>query len=333
MGKSPFDQKSGLFSIQKAGNIQSIARTFSRNTVTSEEYFGSPIRELFAAARAVIGVASDEFSQAVDGLKALRTTYAREPEKLAVLNAVIQDAELGVRTDEASVVRLREKYRRYLRFGFAQVMLLPESNPGVCYSFVVHWGRRILYGKTHFGMSKQGELNPAPLTLDAVQKARMMNKVDRHILPLQAELKQWGPKQFGTAVMHVGRNDERFAKYGDLMVFPCTSVDQQIDNSARGSEIIGAVRDIARTSRQSIFLVNLARKDRKGGHSIGVHLEGALHFFDPNFGEFDFPNSSERDLDLFLDDWWQFYVDRGPNGPVPHYGFWSLEGISLRNQL
>jgi len=205
--KLSYDKNRGRFSIQEPGFFsQSLPRTILKESVTSEEDFGAPIRELFAAAHAE----NHDVTQALNGLMALRQSYTGE--KLRVLNAVIEDAELGVKKDPAGVIRLRERYQQYLKFGFAQVMFLPGSNPGVCYSFTIHWARRILIGKTYFG---EGQL-----TLDAEEKARVMRKVDRTIRPLQAELKNWKKTAFGTAVMHLGTNDERFEKYGNLFVFP-----------------------------------------------------------------------------------------------------------------
>ena len=83
----------------------------------------------------------------------------KERDKLAKLDAVIKDAELGVKKDPDYVIELRNSYKQYLKFGFAQVMFLPASDPGVCYSFTVHWARRILMGKTYFG---KGEERTAP---------------------------------------------------------------------------------------------------------------------------------------------------------------------------
>jgi hypothetical protein len=47
--KLSFDRGAGRFSIQKPGTRQSLARTLSYDSVTSEESFGRPIRAIFAA--------------------------------------------------------------------------------------------------------------------------------------------------------------------------------------------------------------------------------------------------------------------------------------------
>jgi hypothetical protein len=240
---------------------------------------------------------------------------------------VIEDAELGVKKEPADKVRLRERYARYVKFGFAQVMFLPQSNAGVCYSFTVHWARRILMGKTYFGMSNKTDIEARPSEFDRAQKARIMKKVDRHIRPLQAELQGWEIHQFGDTLMTVaaprvddeGETPSRFAKYGNMFVLG-VGEPQPIGADARGSQFMGAVLDRARAERQqyTIFIVSFSKG--QGGHGIGIHLEGALHFFDPNFGEFAFPDGSEADLRSFLDDWWQaFYMVRGRRGLVQHW--------------
>jgi hypothetical protein len=310
--KLSYDKKTGRFSIQRAGNIQSITRTIWKESVSNEADFGGPIRELFAAAHAAVYDRSNPainqglINNALDGLKALRNSYAGDQNKLAILNAVIEDATVGVKKDPEGVIALRDRYKDYLRFGFAQVMFLPESNPGVCYSFTVHWARRILMNRTYFGMRKHHLSEVRPSTLDLEEKKRIMKKVDRTIRPLEAELKTWQKSAFGTAVMHLGSNDARFEKYGNLRVFQAGN-ERPIGPTARGSEVMDMVLQIVTEARSgaSIFLVNL-RKGAKG-HTIGIHLEGALHFYDSNFGEFAFPIGSDEDLQAFLDEWWNAF--------------------------
>lgn len=331
--KLSYDKTSGRFSIQEPGVFnQSLARTFSSDSVKSEEYFGAPIRALFAAAYANIDL-RHAFTEAVEGLKALRNSYTGE--KLAILNAVIADAELGVKKDPDYAIQLRKSYERYLRFGLAQVMFLPGTNPGICYSFTVHWARRILIGKTYFGISKKNEAEVRPLTLDAGQKARIMKKVDKTIRPLQDELKNYKPSVLGSRVMDLarGKEDKRLTKYGNLFVLDVCE-DQVIGATERGSEIMSKVLQAAsgiKGQPAKIFLVSLRKKAE--GHAIGIHLEGALHFFDPNLGEFEFPTGSEKDLASFLDEWWQtFYMVSGSGGMVQHFQYWRLESVQVKKE-
>src|SRR5208282_5582212 len=86
--KLSYDKDRGRFSIQEKGFRQTLARTFSSDSVAKEEYFGEPMRELFAAAHSE----GHDVTQALNGLRALRNSYTGE--KLATLNAVIEDAEL-----------------------------------------------------------------------------------------------------------------------------------------------------------------------------------------------------------------------------------------------
>ena len=339
--KLSYDKITGRFSIQEPGINQTLARTFSPNSVASEEFFGAPIRELFAAAHVEIGkqegalVKKNEFDKAVDGLKALCDSYGKEnqKDKLAILNAVIEDAKLGVKRDPDYVIELRKRYQQYLKFGFAQVMFLQGSNAGVCYSFTTHWARRILLGKTYFGISKKKPNTEAnPLTLDSEQKTRIMKKVDKVIRPMQDALLESKSTAFGTGIMIYGKSKEPFARYySDLIVAPFTKDKQQIAATASGSEFMEAVlkETELRTSKLvSIFLVNLGKKGE--GHTIGIHLDGALHFFDPNIGEFAFPTGSDEKLKSFLDDWWkEFYMERDPSGLVQHFQSWALESVTL----
>jgi len=72
--KLSYDKNRGRFSIQEAGIRQSLTRTFSSDSVKSEEYFEKPIRELFAAAHAERADRDDDddFTDALAGLKSLR---------------------------------------------------------------------------------------------------------------------------------------------------------------------------------------------------------------------------------------------------------------------
>jgi hypothetical protein len=92
--KPSYDPDTGRFSIDEQGFLQPLIRTLWRDSVTSEEYFGEPIREIFAAARAK----GSDFTQALAGLQSLRNSYTGE--KLAILDAVIKDARLGKKKKE-----------------------------------------------------------------------------------------------------------------------------------------------------------------------------------------------------------------------------------------
>jgi hypothetical protein len=322
--KLSYDRNGGLFSIQEKGKWQSIARTFSRDSVTSEENFGAPMRELFAAAHAQIGVGADPITQAeitlaLDGLKALRASYFGDYDKLTTLDSVIADAKLGVKKEPGHGISLRQRYAQYVTFGLAQAMFLPQSNSGVCYSFTVHWARRILMGKASFSDS---EFHPTQL--GPRDKERIMKKVDRWIRPMQAELKDWEMSQFGTTVMHLGRaeGDTRFHIYGKMFVLSVTD-RHLIAADARGSQVMRAVLDVAKAQQAqfTIFIINFSKGTQ--AHAIGIHLKGALHFFDPNAGEFDFPDGSDADLTSFLDDWYKAFYSAG-------WADWGLEGVRQR---
>ncbi|MDQ6433530.1 YopT-type cysteine protease domain-containing protein [Mesorhizobium sp. LHD-90] len=328
--KLSYSPSTARFSVDEPGKLQGVIRTIWRDSITNDEYFGTPIRELFAAAHVnkvadhvnkVAGqVNKNDIDNAISGLKTLRTSYANDQAKLAKLNATIEDAKLGMKEDPAVNQQLRKDYPQYLLYGFAQAMFLPESNSGVCYSFTVHWARRILMGKANFGIRKN---QPAvhPLTLDKAEKKRMMKKVDSTIRDMQSDLKQWRPNQFGTAVKQVATDNQKLAKYSSLNIYSCSNDPQLIDDTASGSEVIKAVRRKAKAENNAdnnveIFLVNFAPKNGRSGHTIGIHLDGGLHFFDSNFGEFRFPPGC-ADRDRFMNDWWRFYS----------WGSWKMEGV------
>ena len=115
--KLSYNPSTGRFSIDEPGLIQGLIRTVYKDSVTSEEYFGRPIRELSTAMTAKKGVTGERSAmvpnrliackdgidrggrgniafQAINGLKALRKSYAGKPE-LTILNAVIEDVEAG----------------------------------------------------------------------------------------------------------------------------------------------------------------------------------------------------------------------------------------------
>jgi hypothetical protein len=85
--KLSYNPDTGRFSIDEQGFFQPLIRTLWRDSVTTEEYFGKPIREIFAAAQAK----ARDVTQALAGLESLRNSYTEE--KLAILNAVIKDAK------------------------------------------------------------------------------------------------------------------------------------------------------------------------------------------------------------------------------------------------
>jgi hypothetical protein len=318
-----FDESTGLFSTQGKGKWQSLSRTFSSQTVTSEGYFGDPVREVFAAARAQIGAAVTQqaFDEAVAGLKMLRQSYTDA--KLTALNRVIEDAELGVRRDVQGAIDLRTKYAAYLLFGFSQRMFLPETNHGVCYSFCLDWARRILAGKATFGHSSKAAAITGVINLDAAQKARIMKKVAGRVAPLQHTLSGYSASNFGNTATALN------AKYRHLMVGTVVRDPQTIAGTDEGHDIIGnavgaAVQEMP---TYTLFILNAHKKVGHGGHAVGFHLTGThIHFFDPNVGEFEFALNAQH-LDQFFDDWWSaFYMI----GQQQYFGTWTLDSVKIR---
>src|SRR4029077_13794732 len=104
--KLSYKPDAGRFSIDEESRIpgiQGLTRTLWNDSVKTEKYFGEPIRELFAAAHGEIGgaIQPQDITNALNGLRALRNSYTGQMQKLAILDAVIQDAELGVKKDPA----------------------------------------------------------------------------------------------------------------------------------------------------------------------------------------------------------------------------------------
>jgi hypothetical protein len=351
--KLSYDRGTGRFSIQKPGALQGLARTLSHDTITSEEYFGGPIRAVLSAAYPGRYRVGSMFNTALDGLRSLRQSYAGN--KRAALDAVISDAEHGTNKDTRGSIRLRKEYKSFLIFGFQQAMFLPSSHHGICYALTIDWGRRILGGKASFAMSsKQDRVAlKTRTTFDAEQKARMMKKVDSRVRDLQAGILKTSIErgvQPRKAFELIAPGRQFGAKYGNLRVFPCVTVPQAIAADAAGRGVLADVRRAARErlgqDGSRIFIVNFKCKIiGAGGHAIGIHLPGdGLHFFDPNIGEFWFPEPASRKQDAFLDDWWEsFYIELSPpdtglgrNGELQDEQFpptrqffesWKLEGI------
>jgi len=326
--KLSYSPRSGLFSIDENKWYQGAVRALWQDSVTSEEYFGRPIRELFAAARAK----SIDVTQALNGLDALHQSYRMkaglEPgdqQKLRILDEVIEDASLGTRKDEPDFVTLRQRYSRYVLFGFKQSMFLPADNEGVCYSFTVHWARRILVGnKPNWGISKKlPEAHSTTLGRD--QKERIISKVAGKIAPLQAELQSFPRGQYANRIGELLSSDGRFSKYADLKIESLISISwpKPIAPNWSGSDFINEVLRRAGNSPDcSIFILNL--KGGQKGHAVGIHPGTAgLHIFDPNFGEFLFPDGSDQDKQTFLNIWLRSYRDT--------FDGWGLDGVK-RNQ-
>jgi hypothetical protein len=120
-------------------------------------------------------------------------------------------------------------------------------------------------------------------------------------------------------------SDERFSKYADLKIesIISTSHPKKIAPNWSGSDFISEVLRIARNNADcSIFILNL--KGGQMGHAVGIHPEtGGLHIFDPNFGEFVFPDGSDQDKQTFFNIWLRSYRDT--------FDGWGLDGVK-RNQ-
>ena len=322
--KLSYSPSAGRFSLDKPGPLQGTLRLLWRDSITKEEYFGKPIREVFVAAR--IAHQDTKAAQALNGLYNLRATYAGDKAKLDILDAVIQDASDAVHKEPLGVIKLRKDYQPYLIFSLSQVMFLPESNNGVCYSITVHWARRILLGKANFGVSsKHPTIRPphTPVTLDSEQKKRINKKVDV-ILPMHAELNLYrsGKTNRGDDMMAVAKQAP-YQKYGNFDIGGFGR-EHKIEIDTSGRELMDEVLADAKKCRRlypntNIFLINLGKKT--GGHTIGIHLDGTLHFFDSNVGEFAFPQGSDHDETEFFNTWRQFYDD---------YEYWTLEGVSIK---
>ncbi len=305
--KLSYSARDGRFSIDepyevRGQDVKGAIRFLWRDSITNEEYFGKPIREVFVSAHAQ----GSDAKAALSGLNALKATYAGDPVKRNILVAVIQDASDRVHKEPLGVIQLRQDYKPYLKFGLSQQMFLPETNNGVCYSFTVHWARRILLGKANFGVSDNSPDEENPVTLDSAQKARIRRKVDV-IRPMHAELGPTGNKHKGNEMMAIAKKAP-FQKYGNLDIAGY-GPEFQIDVNTSGSDFIMKVLDHADKCRKvwgsNIFLINLAKETE--GHTIGIHLDGTRHLFDSNVGEFVFPRGSERDQAKFFNRWWKFY--------------------------
>jgi len=330
--KLSYNEKTGRFSIHAAGKLQGVSRTFSKDSVLNEAKFGAPIRELFAAANAAVndptlGIRNAHIDAALRGLRALADTYAGKPDKLAMMEAVYRDAQAGAHKDSAVLINLRAKYQPYVLFGFTQGMFLTRSAAGVCFSFTVHWARRILLGKPNFGFSKHTGQSPPILTLEEFphQKRRMKQKIDRAIGPMHKYIKTQYAHHYGEVVVDrasAGTNDPYAKYYTELAIYP-SELEVRIDaHNQIGSWIIDQVVQIAIAEQfqtnASAFVVGL-KNYSPPGHSIGIHVEttpngsiepGALHFFDPNIGEFLFPPGSDQAKEEFLNEWWALMYRR-----------------------
>lgn len=339
--KLSFDKDTGRFTAQEPGKWTSFVRTFSRDSITKEDWFGDPIRDVFAAAKAGIAantVTQLAFDDAIAGLRTLRVSYADDAARLRVLNSVIEDAEIGVRKDVPSAIALREKYKNRLIYAFAQRMFLPDTNGGVCYSFTVDWARRILSAvrpKASFAESKKRGAIAVTTTLDITERRRMMKKVDRRIRPTQEAIRIYGAGEFGGRLAAVTQSDEatpQMRKFATVLMFPVQYDPVDIGARDRGSVIIAAARRVAEQHqarlRDSLFVLSLRQRGGGGGHAVAFRLHDGIHFFDPNIGEFYFPTPFARAGDEFFDEWWRSFYMIG--GATQYFGTWTLEAVRAR---
>jgi hypothetical protein len=272
--------------------------------------------------------------------------YTRDEQRTSVVRRVIAEIDRWIMPENDDAIYLRQQYQRYLQYGISQ-RILKVGPRGVCFGFVCDWARRILAsGKPTYAAKWTGGeyAEVAPSVRPCVEeRARMMRKVDRRIQPFHEELKVVMGRVRGTQGDAFNRvvnpqekkfYKERFYMFQDLRIEPYDhGGDQIIAQLHRGRTVLKRILAVARRHLREaeVFLVNLWKREMigvdRGGHGIGIHLsQGGLHFFDPNVGEFWFPQGSESERDSFLDEWWERFCKESQY--VQKYGHWVLEGVT-----
>jgi hypothetical protein len=320
--KLSYNNATGRFSIQGPGFFrQTLARTFSSDSVESEEHFARPVKGVFQAARQQIGAAVSQvqFNNALAGLKALRAAYSGQPEKLGKLDAVIADIENPLVGESDDFVSFRKRYKRYLIYSVSMGPVLRRSDVGICQAFVIDWARRILGGKASYAVSKKRHEEYGPDTsLPADEQARMARKVDTRLRSFQQHLDKKGSMDYRDmkrAVTSFGRpgrpEDDR--PYGDLILGRLAWDDFREDDEPMGREVLSAAVKACNRYSKNLAMLSLLGKIKEvapdrftaEGHAIGLDLSGhGVHIFDPNMGEFIFPPGSDA-LGDFCDDLWR----------------------------
>ena len=340
--KLSYDIATGRFTVQEPGWLQSVSRTLAGDSVTNEEKFRKPLRELFAAARNQYG---DDaiINVALSGLNSLRNSYSDDVQKLKVLNEVIDDVSRWGKEESEAVLGLRRKYLRYLVYGFSQDMFLSNS-PGVCYAFTCDWARRILLSrKASFAEGKKDTVSQLNSSLDAAQRARMMKKVDSRIRPLQeASEAMMKSKKLSHAetVMRLGQSDLRFTMYHDLLIAHRCTAPTNVGIDESGETLIQTVMAEAYSvaTDTEVFIVNIVPKkivnekgEQEPGHAFGIEKSDGLHLFDSNVGEFHFRLGADEPRNDFLNEWWRvLYMDKKGDAYTQHYVSWWIEYIGRR---
>jgi hypothetical protein len=316
--KVSFDVTSGQFSIQSPGPLQTLARTFSRDSVESQEFFARPVTGLFQEARRKIGhgVTQTAFDDALAGLKGLRTAYgdAGQAGKLVALDQVIKAVHLVGEPNEFAA--FRQKYRRHLVYGFSMSGLLRPNDVGICQAMTIDWARRILAGKGSYAVSKKRSqpYDARPEALSGAEQARMLRKVETRLNPLQAALDEKKSVDY----RDIRHTLEKFAgKFEELITGRVNKYDQQhaIRPLDTGGDILwDAVNHCGEDGVSIVLLLGIIKVDRAEGHALGVHRQKArLALFDPNVGEFSFaaPPAEKDDFQKFGDDLWKgLYLDK-----------------------
>jgi hypothetical protein len=216
--KLSYDGTTGRFSVQAPGLMQTLARTFSSDSVTSREYFSAPMTALFAAALARIGTGAsrEQFEAAFRGLKRLQLTYASQPDKLQALERVIsaikqqldralQQQEEKQQEDSARKVYyarpgnfaawLYGKYAKFLIAKIQQDEQISTKSSGVCFGYSLDWLSRKTHtqrAKASYLVSKHHPKRPGPGDLlkdlgasPDLDPKRMAAKIKKGIQPLQ----------------------------------------------------------------------------------------------------------------------------------------------------
>jgi hypothetical protein len=313
----------GFFAIHRAGSRSEEEAEMCDDAVMNDRQFLIPVTEVFRTAdrlkRSTTGrslaVSEQEMQGALAGLRTLKETYAAlwqrsraddpfpQRDKVDKLFSEVTEILRQGGSEEGGVLestlQFVRKYEEHLVFKVFQRQHYSSAEKGICQAFCWDWLRRkILTGKDSYAISKRTEAGKAHRPGDSLRdqplprsgRDRLQGKVDKALHDIQDTYRRINGvrhthvKFAGLDVEHVLTGPEGYTLGGH----------REDGNRAFYDMLLGCAKLLQKEQIPSgQFEIILRGKDVGDGkdiaHAMALDLnEQRIHFFDPNFGEFEF---------------------------------------------
>jgi hypothetical protein len=250
----------------------------------------------------------------------------REDESIKY-GCVVRNVRRGAEDVSLDETHLRNKYREYVLLGFEQKQFLTGQVGGICFAWVLHWGRRILMKNQPSYLYRKGArgagesmifLNDPQITRFSKKVGDVAGNEKAGIAKLQAitgkPIKGFLREQYPRFGEQSDGNSDLLRKYGDLELRKLN--DQKVSTrhwagygpQKSGGDVLFDAMTIGKNASQDgsgqVWIVCLDGEKKEDSHAIGLHNFGFAHFFDPKIGEFLFREGSAQAARAFFDELW-----------------------------